>query len=64
MKTYQDLIMITGENNSHRDEASVMDFVRTVINDHEASDLYRTATIADRYDQKRGVPEIAVHHFG
>lgn len=55
MKTYQDLIMITGENNSHRDEASVMDFVRTVINDHEASDLYRTATIADRYDQKRNV---------
>lgn len=55
MKTYQDLINITGEGNANRDERSVMDFVRTVINDHKSSDLYRTAKIADRYDKKHNV---------
>lgn len=47
MKTYQDLIKV-GEG----DEAK-MDFVRAVITEHKASNLYRTAVIADDYDKQR-----------
>ena len=47
MKTYQDLIKV-GEG----DEAK-MDFVRAVITEHKASNLYRTAVIADDYDKQQ-----------
>jgi hypothetical protein len=43
MKTYQDLIEV-GDSDAAR-----MEFVRTVINDHKNSDLYRTAQIAEDY---------------
>ena len=47
MQTYQDLITV-GDN-----EAKRMEFVRTVINDHKNTDLYKTAKIADEYDRKQ-----------
>lgn len=47
MKTYQDLIKV-GEG----DEAK-MDFMRAVITEHKASNLYRTAVIADDYDKQQ-----------
>lgn len=43
MITYQDLLAV---KDSDKDRA---DFVRKVIRDHEGSDLYRTAKIADDY---------------
>lgn len=45
MLTYQDLIAV-GEQDKDR-----MDFVRKVISDHTASDLYNTAKLADEYDR-------------
>ena len=47
MYTYNDLLEI-GEQEQER-----MDFVRQVIIQHKASDLYRTAEIADEYDRQR-----------
>lgn len=47
MQTYQDLVTV-GDNETKR-----MEFVRTVINDHKNTDLYKTAKIADEYDRKQ-----------
>ena len=47
MYTYNDLLEI-GEQEQER-----MDFVRQVIIQHKASDLYRTAEIADEYDRQQ-----------
>ena len=49
MKTYQDFLKV-GERDSDK-----MDFVREVINDHKASELYRTAVTADQYDRHKNV---------
>lgn len=49
VKTYQDLLAI-GENDQNR-----MDFVRAVINDHQNSQLYKNAVIADKYDRQQNV---------
>ena len=43
MITYQDLLQV-GKSDNER-----MDFVQRVINEHKASDLYKTAEIADEY---------------
>lgn len=43
MYTYQDLIAVGNDENSR------MDFVRTVIESHKNSDLYKTAKIAQEY---------------
>lgn len=47
MQTYQDLITV-GDNETKR-----MEFVRTVINEHKNTDLYKTASVADDYDRKQ-----------
>lgn len=47
MKTYQDLLEV-GEN-----EEKIMDFVKSVIDWHKTTDLYKTAEIADDYYKKR-----------
>lgn len=47
MKTYQDLLQIP-----ERDQDR-MDFVKTVINEHQSSKLYKTAKIADEYDRRQ-----------
>lgn len=49
MKTYQDLLAV-GENDQDK-----IDFVRGVINDHQNSEIYRTAVIADKYDRQQNV---------
>lgn len=48
MYTYQDLILIPEDNVKAR-----MDFVRSVINQHKTSPLYRTAVIGCQYNAKR-----------
>ena len=45
MVTYQDLLKV-GDNDKAR-----MDFVRNCINQHKATELYKTAVIADEYDR-------------
>lgn len=47
MKTYQDLLKVP-ENDNDR-----MDFVLSVIRQHEASEIYQTAILADEYDRKQ-----------
>lgn len=47
MRTFQDLIKV-GENETERQL-----FTYTVISEHKATDLYRTAEIADEYDRKQ-----------
>lgn len=49
MLTYQDLLAI-GESDKAK-----MDFVRSAIFKHQATDLYRNAVIADKYDKKQNV---------
>ena len=49
MKTYQDLLEI-GENVQER-----IDFVRKVINEFKASDIYREGSIADQYARFQNV---------
>ena len=46
MKTYQDLIALGDDENAR------MDFVKALVNEHEASDMYRMAKIADDYDMQ------------
>lgn len=46
MVTYQDLIAV-GDNETDR-----IEFIRSAINQWQASDLYKTAEIADKYDRK------------
>ena len=46
MKTYQDLLAI-GDSDKER-----MDFVHRVITDHQSSDIYKIAVIADQYDRQ------------
>lgn len=48
MYTYQDLILIPEDNVKAR-----MDFVRSVINQHKTSALYRTAVTGCQYNAKR-----------
>lgn len=50
MRTYQDLMSIQPE-----DEAKRIEFVRSVILSHKASDSYKMAVTADLYDKKRNV---------
>lgn len=47
MKTYQDLLKVLDDDNAR------MKFVREVITEHENSDLYKTAVIADEYDRQQ-----------
>ena len=47
MFTYQDLQTVAD------DDKARMEFVRAVIDDHKASELYKTAQIADEYDRHR-----------
>ena len=47
MKTFQDLQQIPNTDTDR------MKFVRTVIEDHRNSDLYKTAELADEYDRKQ-----------
>lgn len=49
MKTYQDLL------NVNQNEKDRMDFVKTVMNEHKNTDLYRTAKIAKAYFRHRNV---------
>ena len=48
MITYQDMLLAVGEGDTRSEEA-VLDFTRKVIRQHQASDLYKTAQIADEY---------------
>ena len=52
MITYQDMLLAVGEGDTRKDSA-VLDFVRKVIRQHQASDLYKTAQIADEYDRQQ-----------
>ena len=52
MITYQDLLSAIGEGDARR-ERDVLDFVKKVIRQHQASDLYQTAQIADEYDRQK-----------
>lgn len=47
MKTYQDLKKVS-ENDNDR-----MNFVLSVIREHQSSDIYQTAVLADEYDRKQ-----------
>ena len=47
MKTWQDLQEIPDRDQDR------MDFVKTVINEHQSSDLYKQAVLADEYDRRR-----------
>lgn len=47
MLTYQDLLSV-GDNETMR-----LDFVRRVISEHESSETYRNAKIADEYDRRQ-----------
>ena len=49
MKTYQDLVAIG------QDEKERMDFVKQCIMEHQTSDLYKTAWIADQYNKHQNV---------
>lgn len=48
MITYQDLALISPDDENRR-----MAFVRSVIQDHKSSDLYKIAVMGDEYDHKR-----------
>lgn len=45
MLTYQDLLEVPDN------DASRIDFVKRVINEHKSTDIYKTAVIADEYDK-------------
>ena len=47
IKTWQDLQQIPDRDQDR------MDFVKTVINEHQSSDLYKQAVLADEYDRRR-----------
>lgn len=47
MLTYQDLLTVPD------DDKARMEFVRAVISEHQSSELYKTAQIADEYDRHR-----------
>lgn len=47
MKTYQDLELVLG------DEQKLMSFVRSVIDEHKNTDLYKIAVLADEYDRQQ-----------
>lgn len=47
MKTYQDLEAVLNNDDKK------MAFVRSVIDEHKATDLYKTAVIADEYDRQQ-----------
>lgn len=47
IKTWQDLQKIPDRDQDR------MDFVKTVINEHQSSDLYKQAVLADEYDRRR-----------
>lgn len=47
MKTYQDLLEL-GNNEDQK-----MEFIRALIGEHQSSDLYRTAMLADEYDRRQ-----------
>ena len=47
MKTYQDLLKIADR------DIDRMNFVKTVINEHKGSELYRQSKVADEYDRKQ-----------
>lgn len=47
MKTWQDLQVLPDRDQDR------MDFVKTVINEHQASKLYKEAVLADEYDRKQ-----------
>lgn len=49
MRTYQDLIEV-GE-----DEKALRNFVRSTIEDHKNTDLFKIAAIAEEYDRRRNV---------
>ena len=49
MVTYQDLLKIPDS------EKSRMEFVYSAINKHKASDAYKTAAVADKYDRGKNV---------
>ena len=52
MITYQDLLSAIGEGDTRR-ESDVLDFVKKVIRQHQASEVYQTAQIADEYDRQK-----------
>lgn len=52
MITYQDLLSAIGEGDTRR-EKDLMDFCKKVIRQHQASELYKTAEIADEYDRQK-----------
>ena len=47
IRTYQDLLEIPDRDQDR------MDFVKTVINEHRSSKLYKQAVLADEYDKKQ-----------
>jgi len=47
MKTYQDLQLLPDRDQDR------MDFVKTVINEHQSSELYKTAVLADEYSRRK-----------
>ena len=51
MRTYQDLIEVVENEN----EVQLMQFLRTVIDQYKADDLYRTAVVADKYNRHLNV---------
>lgn len=57
MTTYQDLLAV---GQSDKDRA---DFVRKVIREHESSDLYRTAKIADDYARCKNTTIMQYQHM-
>lgn len=48
MITYQDMLSAIGEGDT-RKERELMDFCKKVIRQHQASEIYKTAQIADEY---------------
>ena len=50
MLTYQDFLKV-----NEKDEKERMAFVRSVINSHKNSDLYKDAYIADQYNRHKNV---------
>lgn len=49
MYTYQDLLKVTETGDDRRK----MEFTRSIIQDHENSELYKTAVLAKEYDRRR-----------
>lgn len=52
MKTYQDLLEITGTGET-RNEEKVMEFVRATIDEYMSEELYDTAILAEEYYKKK-----------